>query len=262
MTGPQQFLRAYDQQLRTDAETQGADSVTRLGPLRLVKFAGGRGFVTYQNLLGADAATIARLVADAVAHYREDPAISRVEWKTRAHDRAPGLHEALVAHGFEPDDPESIMIGEARLLAVDVPPPEGVRVRLVSQEADVFAMSAMQSAVFGDDASADMVRALVRRLALGDGLQLWIAEAAGEVVGAGRMEPVGGTDFAGLWGGATLPRWRGKGIYRALVAIRAKSAVALGKTLIHSDSTEYSRPILERTGLAKVSTTRPYNWRR
>ena len=31
-----------------------------------------------------------------------------------------------------------------------------------------------------------------------------------------------------------------------------------GKTLIHSDSTEYSRPILERSGLVKVSTTTPY----
>jgi hypothetical protein len=36
----------------------------------------------------------------------------------------------------------------------------------------------------------------------------------------------------------------------------------MGKTLIHSDSTEYSRPILERSGLVKVSTTTPYNWQR
>ncbi len=36
----------------------------------------------------------------------------------------------------------------------------------------------------------------------------------------------------------------------------------MGKTLIHSDSTEYSRPILERAGLVKASTTTPYVWRR
>jgi hypothetical protein len=34
----------------------------------------------------------------------------------------------------------------------------------------------------------------------------------------------------------------------------------LGKRLIHSDSTEVSRPILERAGLVKVSTTTPYLW--
>ena len=71
-----------------------------------------------------------------------------------------------------------------------------------------------------------------------------------------------GTEFAGIWGGATRPEWRGRGIYRALTAARARSALALGKRLMHSDSTEFSRPILERAGLVKVSATAPYMWRR
>ena len=78
----------------------------------------------------------------------------------------------------------------------------------------------------------------------------------------GRLEPVRGTVFAGIWGGATRQDWRGRGIYRALTAARARSALTLGKTLINSDSTEYSRPILERSGLVKVSTTTPYTWKR
>jgi hypothetical protein len=36
----------------------------------------------------------------------------------------------------------------------------------------------------------------------------------------------------------------------------------MGATLVHSDSTEYSRPILERSGFVAVSTTTPYIWRR
>jgi hypothetical protein len=43
-------------------------------------------------------------------------------------------------------------------------------------------------------------------------------------------------------------------------AARARSALVLGKRLIHSDSTEDSRPVLERAGLVKVSTTTPYLW--
>jgi len=50
MTTSQEYLEAYDRQLRTDAETPSAIAVQRLGPLRLVTFAGGRGFVTYQDL--------------------------------------------------------------------------------------------------------------------------------------------------------------------------------------------------------------------
>ena len=82
------------------------------------------------------------------------------------------------------------------------------------------------------------------------------------MVSAGRMEPVPDTDFAGIWGGATREEWRRRGIYRAVKAARARAALTLGKKLIHSDSTEYSRPILERYGLVRVSSTTPYRWQR
>ncbi|OLT15123.1 GNAT family N-acetyltransferase [Pseudonocardia sp. CNS-139] len=262
MTGKALLLQAYDEQLRTDAETPGAISVTRHGRLHLVTFVGGRGFVTYRDLGGADVDEIARLVPKVLAHYRADPGIERVEWKTRGHDHAPGLHEALVGNGFVPHASESIMVGAAAALAAETSLPEEVTLRRVTEEPDVRAVSAMQDEAFGEPASERAADALLRRLALGDGTELWVAEAEGRTVGAGRLEPVAGSDFAGIWGGATLEQWRGRGIYRALTAARARSALARGRSLIHSDSTEYSRPILERSGLVKVSTTTPYVWRR
>lgn len=262
MTDPAALLAAYDDHLRTDAETPSAIAVTPLGPLRLVTFAGGRGFITYRDLGDADAAGVERLVDDALAHYRADPAITRVEWKSRGHDRAPGLHDALLARGFVAEQTEAIMIGEGTRLAVDVDLPPGVTLRQVHEVDDVRAMAAMQDEAFGDDPSDGMADALVARLALDDGMELWIAEADGAVVSAGRREPVAGTAFAGIWGGATLAPWRGRGIYRALTAARARSALRGGKTLVHSDSTPFSRPILERAGLVAVSTTTPYRWTR
>ncbi len=256
------YLHAYDAQLRTDAETPSAMAVERLGPLRLVTFAGGRGFVTYRDLAGADASTIAIWIRQALEHFQRDPDIERVEWKTRGHDQAPNLHAALLEQGFQPREPESIMIGEAALLDVDVELPVSVTLRRVTAEPDVRAMSAMQDVAFGDPVSERSADALLRRLALGDGLELWVAEVAGRMVGAGRLEPVENTEFAGIWGGAVLREWRGQGIYRALTAARSRAARGLGKTLIHSDSTGYSRPILERSGLLAVSTTTPYEWRR
>jgi ribosomal protein S18 acetylase RimI-like enzyme len=264
MDNRSRFLAAYDEQLRTDAETPSAASVATLGPLRLVTFTGGRGFITYQDLGGADADTIRNLVGTALAYYQANPAIVRVEWKTRGHDHAPGLQQSLLDHGFVPEETESIMIGEAQRLAVDLAPPEGVILRQVSQENDVRAMTAMSALAFGDPPAEaeEEADALLRRLSRADGMELWVAEADGQVVSAGRLEPVPGTSFAGIWGGSTLPEWRKRGIYRALTAERARSALRLGKTLINSDSTEYSRPILERYGFLKVSTTTPYLWRR
>ncbi|AXG14220.1 GNAT family N-acetyltransferase [Intrasporangium calvum] len=258
------LLAAYDDQLRTDAELAGALSVARHGPLVLGTYHGGRGFVTYRDLAGADRAGVEGLVSAGLAHFSAKPGIRLVEWKTRSHDHAPGLTEVLVAAGFEPEEPESIMIGEARRLLADVPLPAGVTLRRITEPPDVRAMTSMVAAVFGEThADAERVAdSLLLRLTRDAGMELWVAEADGEIVCAGRLEPVAGTAFAGIWGGATRPDWRGRGIYRALTSERARSAVALGKVFVNSDSTEFSRPILERAGLVKVSTTTPYVWRR
>ena len=262
------LLHAYDAQLREEAEVPSAVEVTRLGPLVLATFLGGRGFISYRSLeVGgrpADEGSVRELVRGALAHYEAKPEIGRVEWKTRGHDHAPGLHEALVDHGFVPDEAESVMVGDARLLAVDVDLPDGVVVRQVTDEADVRAMLAMQAEVFGDspEREAEMAEQILHRLRTRDDMEMWVAEADGQVVSAGRLEPVAGTEFAGLWGGATRPEWRGRGIYRALTSARARSALAHGKRYLNSDSTEFSRPILERAGLVKVSTTTPYEWTR
>ena len=71
------------------------------------------------------------------------------------------------------------------------------------------------------------------RAACDDGMELWVAEHQSLIVSAGRPEPVPSTDFAGIWGGATPEEWRGRGVYRAVTAARARAALARGKTLIH-----------------------------
>lgn len=267
MTGPDpaDLLAAYDSQLRTDAEVAGARRVVRLGPLHLAAYPSGRGLITYRDLGTApDEGMLADLVGGAMEHFRVDPGIAKVEWKTRGHDHAPGLDRALTGHGFVRGESESLMVGPAHLLAVEVDLPAGVVVRRVSDEATVRAACAMQDSVFSHRSGADAGAAVADEVldSLSGGVQFWVAEAAGAIVCAGRLEPVPGTAFAGVWGGATRPEWRGRGIYRALTAARADAARAMGKRLIHSDSTAHSRPILERAGLVKVSTTTPYEWAR
>ena len=69
-----------------------------------------------------------------------------------------------------------------------------------------------------------------------------------------------GTEFATLWGGATLPEWRRRGIYRATVAYRANLAARAGFRYLETDASDESRPILERLGFTAVTTTTPYVW--
>lgn len=263
---PATLLAAYDAQLRREGEVYPASSVTPLGPLLLATFGSTRGFITYATLATdagpATVESIRALVEGALEHYRARPEITQVEWKSRGHDHAPGLHDTLVAAGFVPEEAESVMIGDAALLAQDIELPEDVVVRQVSSEDDIREMGRVAGEIFGDDEAtiAAMTDELLERVRKGEDLELWVAEIDGAIVSSGRIEPVEGTDFAGIWGGSTRAEHRGRGIYRALTAARARSALAHGKRWINSDSTEFSRPILEKSGLVKVSTTTPYVW--
>jgi hypothetical protein len=74
----------------------------------------------------------------------------------------------------------------------------------------------------------------------------------------GRVEYRSASDFAGLWGGGTLPAWRGRGVFRALVAHRAHLAAARGFRYLQLDATPQSGPILRRLGFTKLATTTPF----
>ncbi|UUZ59090.1 GNAT family N-acetyltransferase [Nocardioides sp. B-3] len=166
-----------------------------------------------------------------MAHFRDETDVDELEWKTRGHDAPADLPERLVAAGLHAEPEETVMIGEASALAVPVEVPAGVTVRRLDPTKHAH-------------------------------VEEWVAEAEGSVVATGRLEVVPGTEFAGLWGGATLEQWRGRGIYRAPVSARAQSAIQRGVRYLHSDCTEMSRPILERSGLSRVTTTTPFVWRR
>jgi GNAT superfamily N-acetyltransferase len=255
------LLAAYDAQLRGSAEVAGSLSWDREGPLwRAV--SGAHGFVSYESLEGVD--DVDALIADTVAFFEGIPEVVEFEWKTRGHDWPSDLGERLEAHGLDPEEVETVMVGEATALAVDVDLPTGVTVRRVDLLPDrdrvVTEAAAMQRAVFGAGPTAEEVLDRLDRMAGRE--QYWVAEADGTVVSAGRLQPVEGTEFAGLWGGATLPEWRGRGIYRALTAARARAALAEGVRYLHSDCTAMSRPILERSGLVAVTTSTPYLWHR
>ena len=78
------------------------------------------------------------------------------------------------------------------------------------------------------------------------------------MVSAAWLVPLQGTRVAGLWGGSTLAAYRGRGIYRALVAQRARIALDRGYSIVQVDASDDSRPILQRLGLHIVGGTTPY----
>jgi ribosomal protein S18 acetylase RimI-like enzyme len=251
--------RTYDRDLRAlvpDPLPAGV-SVERDGPLlRFLGFDHG-GFLTYHDLGGLAGAELDELIRRQVAIFRErgEP----VEWKLHGHDEPTDLADRLRAAGFVPEEPETVVIGPVAPLAAALPVvPEGVRLREVASRADLDRIVAMEEAVWGTDRS-HLGPGLEKEIAADpQAITVVVAEAGDEVVCAGWVRYPHGSGFATLWGGSTLPAWRRRGIYRALVTYRARLAAQRGATLLQVDASANSRPILERLGLVAVTTTTPY----
>jgi GNAT superfamily N-acetyltransferase len=248
-------LALYDRDMREGARPDGPDArVEHTGNLvRQVASAQGWNGVLWHDLDPADADAA---IAEQIAHFTGLGL--DFEWKVYGHDRPADLAERLLAAGFTPEPEETLMIGETRDLLLDVDLPDGVRIVPVTDRAGVELVADVHEKAFGTDASRLRHQMLTRLTADPDTVVAVVALAGDEPVSSARMELVPGTRFAGLWGGGTVEGWRGRGIYRALVAHRARAAADRGYRYLQVDASDQSRPILQRLGFAALSTTTPY----
>jgi GNAT superfamily N-acetyltransferase len=254
------LLSAYDAQLRAHVHDRLPDSirVERDGPLLRTLGFGDRGMVEYRDLDGLEGGELDELIARQVRIFAErgEP----FEWKLHGHDRPADLPERLRAAGFVPEDMETVLIAPVSAIGIEPTVPDGVVVREVSEPLDLACIAQMEQAIWGEDHGWVVDDLGEERAADPDGLRIFIAEAGDVVVCAGWVRFPSETEFATLWGGATLPAWRGRGIYRALVARRARLAAERGCRYLEVDASDDSRPILERLGFVAVTTTTPYVW--
>jgi GNAT superfamily N-acetyltransferase len=256
------LLAAYDAQVRDRVPDPLPTGVTveRDGPLLRFFGLAGRGFVVYRDLGGLEGAELDELIARQVEVFAERG--ERFEWKLHAHDRPSDLPKRLLAAGFVPEEMETVVIAPVKELAGEPRLPEGVSLREVTSRTDFERIAALEQAVWGDeDQQTWLVNMLESERAVDpDALTIIVAEAGATVVCAAWVRFEHGTEFATLWGGATLPGWRRRGIYRATVAYRASRAAERGFRYLETDASEDSRPILERLGFTAVTTTTPYVW--
>jgi GNAT superfamily N-acetyltransferase len=253
------LLEAYDAQLRAHVHDRLPHSVRveRDGPVLRTVGIGGRGFVEYRDLAGLDGEELDALIARQVRVFteRDEP----FEWKLHGHDRPADLPDHLRAAGFVPEDTETVVIGPVDAIAAEPTLPDGVVIREVREPGDFARIAQLEETVWQKDHG--WVDDLAEEHAADpDGLRIFVAEAGDLTVCAGWVRFPSGTEFATYWGGATLPEWRGRGIYRALVAHRATLAADRGRSYIEVDASDDSRPILERLGFVAVTTTTPYVW--
>ncbi|MGE5273598.1 MAG: GNAT family N-acetyltransferase [Verrucomicrobiota bacterium] len=253
------LLEAYDAQLRAHVHDRLPGSIRCEwdGPVLRVTGFGDRGMVEYHDLAGLDGDALDELIARQVEFFAACG--QGFEWKLYGHDRPADLPEHLREAGFEPEDEETVVIGRVDALPLEPAVPDGVTIREVTERVGMAGIAGLEEAVWDED-QGWLVDLWEEHVADPEGLRIFVAEAGDVTVSAGWVRFPSGTEFGTLWGGATLPEWRGRGIYKALVAERTRLAAERGRRYMEVDASDDSRPILERLGFTAVTTTTPYVW--
>jgi GNAT superfamily N-acetyltransferase len=250
----QALLEAFDQLRRSPGADHPVGRVEH--DKRVTRYISGRGGwngVVWSDL---DESTADDVIAEQVVRFAA--VCDEWEWKHYSYDPPADLPRRLVAAGLTPQPEETLLVADVADLALDRRPPSRVEMRPVVTDADVTALVSLHDEVFGVE-HAGVGQAIRRGLARDPStVAAFIAWAGEAPVAAGRVEFHYGTDFASLWGGGTLPDWRGRGVFRSLVASRAAEAAARGFRYVQVDASDDSRPILERMGFVELARTTPF----
>ncbi|HYM68169.1 MAG TPA: GNAT family N-acetyltransferase [bacterium] len=241
-----EILALYDAQMRAAPPPEAGVRYEHDGTV--VRAIGTQNCIVFSDLAGAN---VAAVIAAQAAFFRSIGA--EVEWKVYGHDLPADLGRQLAAAGFAPGDRETLMAFDLAARTLRGAAPTGVEIRRVTDAAGLADLVAVSSVAFGRNDGWKM-EAFGPRLTDAS-LGLYVAYAGGGPVSAARVELPPGRSFAGLWGGGTVPAYRGRGIYRALVAVRAEEARRRGYRYLTVDARDgTSRPILEKLGFAALTS--------
>jgi hypothetical protein len=256
---------AYDAQVRrsTAPDEPGARVEAAGGVVRTLAPAGAG--PSRVNWSGLDAGTADGVIAAQRAFFaaRGEP----FEWKLFDYDQPADLGARLAAAGLVPDETELVMVAPAARAAALAggaltagARPDGVRVEQVPGPAGIELLMEVAEQAFGAAEPGLRRTLLATQAAWPDTVVAVVAFAGNRPVSAARAEFLPGRDFAGLWGGGTVADWRGRGLYRALVGLRARLAAARGYRYLQVDALPTSQPILARLGFTALAQTTPYTW--
>ncbi len=165
------------------------------------------------------------------------------EWKAYDYDTPPDLVARLRTRGFEIEDPEAVMVLDLEDAPETLWQAVSQDVRRLTEPAQLSEIAAIQEAVW-DEKFDWLAKALADEMAAdSERIQFYMAYAEGVLACSAWIRFHPGTQFASLWGGSTLPAYRGRGLYTAVLSIRAQEARRRGYRFLTIDASPMSRPI-------------------
>jgi len=248
------ILELYDQS-RKEVRLSG---MRREETPHLVRHISGtsEAMIIYSNL---DAANAEEVIREQIAHFEKSG--RDFEWVVFRHDTPADLKDRLLAHGFEAEDPEAIMILDLDDLPAALLEPVHHDVQRIHDPDRIEDVMAVREQVWQRDFSSAAKSLLNRLKDDPDSIGLYVVYVDGKPVSTAQIAFYEQGAFAGLGGAATLPGYRGRGLYTALLAIRVQEAKRRGVRFLDADASPMSRPILEKFGFQWISEAHTCAWR-
>jgi hypothetical protein len=251
-----ELLALFDREMRIETHHPTVRIETSGSVVRHIIPDENFGFISYSKL---PAETADEEIDAQVAYFRSIG--MGFEWKVYDHDLPADLRQRLQQRGLIIEDPEALMV-----LDLDHAPEFYWKMPLPHIDNIVDAQGlegiiCMEEEVWGTDHAWMRTRMGNDLLNHPHLISMFAVPADGRVVSAAWMYYHPPAQFASLWGGSTLPGYRQRGYYTALLVVRAREARRRGVRFLMVDASPMSRPILEKHGFLFLGFSTPCNWK-
>jgi GNAT superfamily N-acetyltransferase len=245
----------YTRDQRIGLEEADAERMVTAHTVRYINREMPHSFILYQDLHGTDVDSV---IDGEIAYFQSIG--HNFEWKTFDFDDPPNMVERLRAKGFRVEAAEALMVLDLERTPDVLRQPITHDIRHITDPARVPEIASIQDRVFGDGDSW-MSEYLTTMLRERPEMISMVAAYVDEMpVSSAWLRFFKDSSFGGMFGGATLEGYRGRGLYTALVAVRAQEAIARGLRYLTIDASDMSRPIVEKHGFQVIGITTPCQW--
>ena len=247
------ILELYDQD-RKDVRLFGMQREETSHLVRHIS-SNGEGVIIYSNL---NSTNVEEVIQEEIAHFESRE--RDFSWVVFRHDTPANLKDRLLANGFLNEEPDAIMILDIEDLSPVLLKPICHDVQRITDPNKIEEVFTICQQVWQSDYSS-MAQSLTKRLIdAPESLGLYVAYIDGKPVGTAQISFHKKGHFAGLVQAATLPDYRRRGLYTALVAMRVQEARRRGMRFVDADASPMSRPILEKLGFQWFTEAYSCGW--
>lgn len=252
-----QIIGLYNQDQRKDVVYPGIRREVTPHVVRHVEDGEqGEGVVIFSDLTAANADDVIREQVDYFESLDQN-----FEWKVFDYDQPADLKDRLQAHGFMVEEAEAVMVLDLQNAPQVLWQPVRHDVQRITDAENLTDLLAIQQQVWGEDMSS-LGHFLGEAISqYPDQMSVYIAYMDDQPASAAWIYFSRNSQFASLWGGSTLSRFRKRGLYTALLAVRAQEAQIRGVRFLTVDASPMSRPILEKHGFEKLADSYPCKWK-